>query len=158
MIFDALVHAPGYYTGDWWRDVLAFAASATSDLPAGERPLRGQDLFVKILDFTTGPPETAVLESHRAYTDVHIVLDGREAIRVWPADALRVRQSYDPERDVMFYDPPAEAAVVLDLRPGHVAVFHPQDAHMPALAVGAPARVRKLVFKVATRLFTAESR
>lgn len=159
MIFDTIAQAPRYFSGDWWRDVLAFAARARPDLPVGEQPLRGQDLFVKILDFTTGPPETAVLESHRLYADVHIVLEGREQIRVWPVDALGVRHAYDAERDVVFYEPPPQSApVTLDLHPGHLAVFEPQDAHMPALASAAPVRVRKLVFKVATRLFTAESR
>ena len=115
-------------------------------------------MFVKILDFTTSPPEAAVLESHRVYADVHVVLDGREAIRVWPAEELSPCQAYDADRDVILYEPPAVAPVVLDLRPGHFVVFQPQDAHMPALSAGAPARVRKLVFKVATRLFTAEPR
>lgn len=155
MIFDNLSHAPGYFSGDWWTEVLAFVETAPADLPAGERLLRGHDLFVKILDFTTGPVATAVLESHRAYTDVHVVLEGAEIIRVWPAEALTVRQPYDTDKDVILYDPPPHAPTAFELRPGQFAVLQPQDAHMPALELGAPARIRKLVFKVATHLISA---
>ena len=155
MIFDTLAHAPSYFRAEWWREVLAFTAAATPDLPAGEQPLRGEDLFVRILDFTTGPREGAVLESHRKYTDVHVVLQGGELIRIWPSATLVPRQEYDADRDVIFYEPPAEAPAILDLRPGHFVVLQPPDAHMPAIAAAAPARIRKLVFKVSNRLMTS---
>ncbi len=157
MIIDTLTHADPYFSARWWRDVLAFTAAASADRAPGEHELRGRDLFVKILDFTTGPPDTAVLESHRDYTDVHIVLDGREFIRVWPAADLTVRTAYDPSTDVMFYEPPQDPFVTIDLRPGQFAVLGPQDAHMPALAAGQPARLRKLVFKVSARLMIPET-
>ena len=152
MIFDTLEQATPYFAGEWWREVLRFIAAAPLDLPAGERALRGEDLFVRVLDFVTGPQADAVLESHRKYNDVHVVLQGSELIRVWPAATLSVRQEYDADKDVMFYEPPPVAPLVLDLRPGHFVVFQPQDAHMPAIAAPQPARIRKLVFKVSTRL------
>ena len=155
MIFDTLEHAPAYFASDWWREVLEFAAATAIDLPAGEQKIRGDDLFVRVLDFETGPQASAVLESHRKYTDVHVVLQGNELIRIWPAATLSVRQAYDADKDVVFYEPRSEAPVVLDLRPGHFVVFQPQDAHMPAIAAAAPARIRKLVFKVSMRLIVS---
>lgn len=156
MIFDALSEAGPYFAGSWWRDVLAYAATVTTDTPVGERQLRGEELLVRVLDLTTYPPEAAVLESHRRYTDVQIVLDGGEFIRVWPAAQLTVKEAYDAGRDVMFYEHPADAPVVIDLMPGTFAVFRPQDAHMPALMKGAPARLRKMVFKVSNELIDRE--
>lgn len=156
MIFDSLSHAAPYFAGSWWRDVLACAATITTETPVGERQLRGEDLLVRVLDLTTGPAETAVLESHCRYTDVQIVLDGGEFIRVWPAAQLTVKDPYDACKDVMFYEHPASAPVVIDLMPGTFAVFRPQDAHMPALMKGAPARLRKMVFKVSNELIDRE--
>ncbi|TAK12823.1 MAG: DUF386 domain-containing protein [Acidobacteria bacterium] len=156
MIFDALSEAAPYFSGAWWRDVLAFAATVTPATPVGEQQIRGEDLLVRVLDLTTGPAETAVLESHRRYTDVQIVIEGGEFIRVWPAAQLTVRDPYDAGRDVMFYEHPADAPVVIDLMPGTFAVFRPQDAHMPALMKGAPARLRKMVFKVSNELIHRE--
>jgi YhcH/YjgK/YiaL family protein len=86
---------------------------------------------------------------------VHVVLQGSELIWVWPAATLTVRQPYDEANDVILYEPPAAAPVMLDLHPGHLVVLQPQDAHMPAVAAAAPARIRKLVFKVSTRLIAS---
>lgn len=158
MIFDTLAEAPRHFHGAWWREVLSFAASADPNLPPGEIALRGRDLFVKVLDFTTGPVETAVLESHRAYVDVHMVTDGVEDIRIWPTSQLVPRVPHDVSSDVTFWTPAGEVPVTVRLRPGHVVVLEPHDAHMPALMIDAPARVKKLVFKVAIPLLTAELR
>lgn len=156
MIFDAIAEAPAYFRSAWWREVLAFAASAGPSTPLGDHPIRGEDLFARVLDLTTGPPETAILESHRRFTDVQMVLEGSELIRVWPAAQLQIREAYDAARDVMFYMHPPGAPIVIDLMPGTFAVFQPQDAHMPALMKGAPAKLKKLVFKVSNDIIQRE--
>lgn len=151
MILDALERAPAFFPGDWWSDAAALLARV-STLPDGDHPVRGTDVFMKLMTFTTKPDPAPITESHRAYADIHIVVAGAERIRVWPASTLPVRQAYDADKDLLLYAPPADSPVRLDLTPGYFALLLPQDAHMPTLAVGAPAEIRKVVFKVSTAL------
>ena len=50
-----------------------------------------------------------------------------------------------PEGDIWFYRGPVDCVT---LTPGKFAVLFPQDAHAPSMAVEAPEKVRKCVFKV----------
>jgi YhcH/YjgK/YiaL family protein len=152
MIFDSLANADGYFTGDWWRDTLAYIRTATPSPPDGVHPVRGDDIVARVHTGHTRPASEAVLESHRAYVDVHVVLEGRETIAVWPAGRLRIRTPHNEGQDVTFYDPPANEGTRLDLAPGFFAVFFPQDAHMTQVMGRRPAAIKKLVMKVAVGL------
>lgn len=152
MIFDSLHNADSYFTGNWWKDTLAYIRSATASIEDGVHPVRTDAIVARVHTGHTGPASEAVLESHRAYVDVHVVLDGRETIAVWPTDRLIIRASYDDTQDVMFYDPPAEGGLRLDLSPGFFAVFFPQDAHMTQLMDRRPVAIKKLVMKISVGL------
>lgn len=152
MIFDSLHHAGYYFTGDWWDETLAYIRSTNPSLPDGVHQVRGDAIVARVHTGRTGPGSDSVPESHLAYVDVHVVLDGRETIEVWPADRLTIRTPYDKEQDVMFYASPADAGLRLNLKPGFFAVFLPQDAHMTQIAQGDPERIKKLVMKISVGL------
>ena len=86
----------------------------------------------------------SMLEAHREYIDVHVVLDGEEHFGWRPlADCAAVRQSYDPAADCALYaDRPSSW---LTLRPGQAAIVFPEDPHAPVVGEG---RVRKLIGKI----------
>lgn len=152
MIFDSLSNADAYFTGDWWDQTLAYIRAATPSLPDGVHQVRGDAIVARVHTGRTRPASASLPESHLAYVDVHVVLDGREAIAVWPAGRLSIRTSYDQEQDVMFYDAPADAGLRLILAPEFFAVFFPQDAHMTQIAQDEPGRIKKLVMKISTGL------
>ena len=152
MIFDSLHNADRYFTGDWWQDTLSYIRSATASLEDGAHPVRTDAIVARVHRGHTRPASDAVLESHRAYVDVHVVLEGRETIAVWPTDRLRIRTPYNDQQDVMFYDLPAEEGARLHLSPGFFAVFFPQDAHMTQLMDQRPAPIKKLVMKISVDL------
>lgn len=152
MIIDVLHNAYCYFTGQWWREAVDFIRAAGSELGDGERPIRGQQMFARVLSYTTGPREDAVLESHRRYMDIQVVLTGQETVAVWPAETLSPLGPYDVVRDVTLYEPPTSQPVTFEFRPGYFAVFLPQDAHMPQLVSRAPCRMKKVVVKVAIEL------
>lgn len=152
MIFDSLEHAGCYFTGDWWDETLAYIRTATTSLPDGVHQVRGEAIVARVHSGKTRRAGDSVPESHLAYVDVHVVLDGRETIAVWPADRLTIRTPYDKEQDVMFYASPAEAGLRLNLQPGFFAVFFPQDAHMTQIAQGEPEPIKKLVMKISVGL------
>ena len=158
MIFDSLHNADSYFTAHWWQDTLAYIRSATSSLSDGVHPVRTDAIVARVHTGRTGPASEAVLESHRAYVDVHVVLDGQETITIWPADRLHIRTPYNDQQDVVFYDPPTDEGTQLTLSPGFFAVFFPQDAHMTQLMDRRPAAVKKLVMKISVRLVGHASR
>ena len=90
------------------------------------------------------PAEKQVLEVHRDYIDVQILLEGRETMG-WKAleDVIDEVKPYDPEGDCALYaDRPTSW---LHLVPGQVAVFFPEDAHAPVIGEG---KIRKMIAKV----------
>lgn len=86
-------------------------------------------------------------ESHRQYIDVQIIVEGEELMEVEDISRLTVAQAYNPERDFLKYADTATAAV-LRMRAGDVAIFFPEDGHMPSLQWRGPGLVRKSVVKV----------
>ena len=152
MIFDSLDNAGCYFTADWWSETIAYIRSATRSLEDGVHPVRADAIVARVHTGQTRPASEAVLESHRAYVDVHVVLEGRETIAVWPTDRLIVRTPYNVEQDVAFYDPPPVEGLRLDLSPGFFAVLFPQDAHMTQLTDRRPAAIKKLVMKISVGL------
>ena len=111
----------------------------------GRTAISGTDLSLIASNARGKEPGDARLEAHRRYIDLHLLLEGEEAIGWKPTEecALTVTP-YDAERDIMFFgDRPL---VWLPLAPGSFAVFYPGDAHAPMVSDGV---VRKLVFKIA---------
>tara|TARA_B100000315_G_scaffold258428_1_gene310486 strand:- start:8825 stop:9313 length:489 start_codon:yes stop_codon:yes gene_type:complete len=147
MIFDTVENATCYFSSSWWDRVNAFVVDVAPTLPDGEHPIIGEEMFARIMTCFTGCRDDAILESHRTYIDIHIVLEGEEAIAVWPIKTLVPRTGYDNERDVIFYEPPADSAAEIILKPGLFAGFFQQDAHMPQLISGTACQIKKLVIK-----------
>ena len=53
-------------------------------------------------------------------------------------------------RDIIFYkNNPQARESVIEMQPGSYAMFFPWDVHIPAIQVGEPAKIRKIVIKVA---------
>lgn len=86
-------------------------------------------------------------ESHRKFIDVQVMVEGEELMEVEDISRLTVSQDYIPERDFTKYADTATASV-LRMRAGDVAVFFPEDGHMPSLRWRGPGLVRKTVVKV----------
>jgi YhcH/YjgK/YiaL family protein len=113
-------------------------------LPQGRHDIAGDALYV-ISSPQAATRGSAMLEAHRRYIDVHVVLDGIEGMG-WAALAnLREEDKpFDVENDyVCFREPPT---TIQQLTTGQLAIFFPEDAHVPLLGDGSV--VKKCVFKV----------
>ncbi len=86
-------------------------------------------------------------ESHRKYADVQVIVAGEELMEVEDISRLSVSQPFLAERDLIKYADTSVASV-LKMRTGDIAVFFPEDGHMPSLRWRAPGLVRKTVVKV----------
>jgi YhcH/YjgK/YiaL family protein len=97
--------------------------------------------------YQTKPRPEGFFETHRKYIDVQVMVAGDEVMAVAAAAQLGITQAYDETKDLTKHAD-TDTASVLRVRTGDVAVFWPEDAHMPALAAKRPALVRKTVVKV----------
>lgn len=112
--------------------------------PEGRTELDGEAFYVMTVPEARTRP-TAPLETHQRYIDVQVVLEGLDTMGWAPLSACpTVREPYDPAGDIAFFEEPPLARFPVPA--GHVAVFFPEDAHVPLLGNGE--RVSKLVFKV----------
>lgn len=114
-----------------------------SKLPVGRIDLDGSHLYVLVQEYTTKPFEEGKWESHRRYLDVQYMLSGCERIDFALVNTMKLGE-YSEERD---FQAMSGSGSTLNLVAGSFAVFFPQDAHMPGLAVVSPSQVKKVVIK-----------
>ena len=86
-------------------------------------------------------------ESHRKYIDVQFILEGEEIIEVGDINNLHVNFQYDENMDLIKYDD-SQNTSILKLQKGDVAIFYPEDTHMPCVQLNQSVRVVKTVVKV----------
>ena len=112
--------------------------------PLGRIELDGDRLFINNSEAEAVDADAQLLEAHRQYADIHVLLDGCEQIGWRPlGDVADVRQPYDAATDCALYgDRPTSWAT---LRPGHFAIVFPEDPHAPLVGRG---HIRKAIGKV----------
>ena len=145
MIFDMLTNSY-LYTDISARMDRAFDYLNLTDLaklPVGRINLDGDHVYVLVQEYTTKAPEEGKWESHRRYLDLQYMHSGCERIDFALVDTMKLGE-YAEDRD---FQAMTGTGNPLTLVPGSFAVFFPQDAHMPGLAVGKPSWVKKVVVK-----------
>ena len=148
MLVDQIRHGDAYaclHVG--LAQAFAFLDGAPlATLAPGRHAITGDRVFALVQDYLTKPPDTGVWEAHRRYIDVQYVVSGAERLGYAPLDRLMVTQPYDEAKDVLLLAGEGDRVTAAA---GTFVVFFPHDAHMPGLALGEPAPVRKVVVKVA---------
>jgi len=147
MIADALRNAHLYRVLSP-RIALALDFLCSSDLAGagvGTVEIEGAHIYALFQEYETLSLPQGAWEAHRQYVDLQCVVAGTE--RVGYANVSRLAPGvYDPIRDVL---PLSGEGEFLTLGPGDFMLLFPEDAHMPRIATGAPATVRKVVVKIA---------
>lgn len=150
MILDQLSHS-AVYESLHPAFAAAFAFLRRPDLATlseGRHMLDGDRLYAIVQEYDTRPLAGGLLEVHRRYIDIQFVVSGEELIGYAALADQTVKEPYQDAKDIAFL---AGAADPIPLHQGQFAIFYPHDAHMPGRTVGAPARVRKIVVKVAVQ-------
>ncbi|MEO6223583.1 MAG: YhcH/YjgK/YiaL family protein, partial [Vicinamibacterales bacterium] len=70
---------------------------------------------------------------------------GEEYVGVTPIGRLAA-EPYDAEKDILWLTGEGDRVT---LRPGDFVLLWPEDGHMPAMAIGDPIPVLKVVIKIA---------
>jgi YhcH/YjgK/YiaL family protein len=151
MIVGRIEHWRSRLPGMVWRKVFRALEELSEVSAEGKVAIEGEDLYLNVMSYATRQPDDpeAILESHREYVDVQMVLAGSERIDWFPAESLEIEKPYDAGRDAQFYRRPGAAPASVDVLPGTFVVLFPEDAHMPQLVTAAGhGRVKKVVAKV----------
>jgi len=107
-----------------------------SQTPNGRYELDGNRVFALVQRYRPKPQGEAMCEAHRQYVDVQYVAAGVERMGYAPLDEQwTVRQAYDLQKDVVFYDAQGDFFAV---RTGRFVVFTPHDIHAPGVVADLP--------------------
>lgn len=97
--------------------------------------------------------ENCFFESHRKNIDVQFILEGEEVIEIDNIKNLNVNFEYDKDMDLIKYDDSSFTSSI-KLKKGDIAIFFPDDAHMPCIKINNSVKIIKTVVKVAVWLKT----
>lgn len=131
------------------KDAVNYLTSLeVSKTDAGKKVVVNDKFFYSVQSYNTKPSEECRLESHRKYIDIQVVVDGEEIMEIVDISKLTLKESYDEEKDVMFWRVPSRMAKIT-LRAGDYIVLFPENAHRGAATINKTSRVLKIVGKVA---------
>ncbi len=146
MIVDFLVNSEKYIS--LHKDFkLVFDYIKNHDLKnmeCGKHIIRGNEVFFNLQEYDTKPVQK--LEAHKKYIDIQVIVSGAEYMGYTNINNTSLKEEYDEEKDVMFLSSDRVDKVYADNNT--FIIFFPQDAHMPALSVTEPYRVKKAIFKI----------
>lgn len=110
----------------------------------GKIEIDGDKVFIINSEPECLSKERQVLEYHRKYLDIHILLSGEETIG-WKnlADCKQEKKAFDEENDYGLYED--KPTTYITLKPNQFAIVYPEDAHAPIIGEG---KIRKLVVKI----------
>ncbi|MBH53538.1 MAG: hypothetical protein CMI18_04230 [Opitutaceae bacterium] len=93
----------------------------------GECPIDGEDIFARVMNYETKTPDEAAFEAHQKYADIQFTLIGAEGIAVVDTDSVEVRQAYNPDTDLAFFNAQAQVSGLVNAR----FVCLPHSAGLP---------------------------
>ncbi|WP_196209378.1 N-acetylneuraminate anomerase [Citrobacter sp. Res13-Sevr-PEB04-36] len=132
---------------------LALAADVQNNAP-GRYVLKGDDLFMNVMQFATQLPQEKKAELHECYIDIQLLLAGEERIFFGLAGSARQCEDVHVEEDYQLCSEIVDEQVVT-LKPGMFAVFMPGEPHKPGCVVSVPGEIKKVVVKVRASLLHA---
>ncbi|MBO7215151.1 MAG: YhcH/YjgK/YiaL family protein [Clostridia bacterium] len=107
----------------------------------------GDECTCKVMEYVTHEePEEVLLEAHREYLDLQIVVRGTETFVFQAIDLGEPATPYDTKKDVEFYTAQYYNSIVLDGT--NFALVFPNDLHVGNIIAGEESNVKKLVFKL----------
>lgn len=148
MIFDRIENLKLYAQIPYIKDIIQFIKEKDClSLSVGEIPIRGKDLFVRVVEYVTSPSVERRLEAHHIYADVQCVVSGVERMGFSTQKNLAVLTAYDKKEDIEFLETPKDKNSVI-VYPNEFVVFLPYEPHQPGCLYQKATTVKKLIFKV----------
>lgn len=149
MILDSLEHHTRYTAlSPLFAKAFAYLLSVTDATPVGTHEIEGEAILAHVQQHPTSLLEGRLYEAHQQYIDIQYIQRGREVIYWNPvAELTNVVMPFDAAKDAALYGL-APTGQAVPIRAGQFAIFFPEDGHIPSIAWGTIAPVRKVVVKV----------
>ncbi len=147
MIIDRIENAPQYHTvhAAFERAFDYIHQINIDSIAAGRYEIDGGNMYALVQQYNTKLKEQGFWEAHRRYIDLQYVVQGSEGMGY--ANIHHLRQGeYDESKDFL---PLFGEGDLVTLHSGSFVLLLPEDAHMPGMAIGSPASVKKIVIKIA---------
>lgn len=126
----------------------ALAALRSAPFAKGRTDVLGDALFVNSVEYDTKSLDASVLEVHKDYIDVMLILEGEETIAVCPTEgAGEVVKEYDPAIEAALYKIPERLSLEY-MKKDDVILLFPGECHAPGVDTSLSHKVRKLIAKV----------
>ena len=151
MIYDRLENLPAYtaLAPEVMPKIIEFLGKCGAGVIAeGRHELDGDKLYVNVQSYASKSFNPDMLEYHKKYVDVQLILAGSETLYYEPAGTAEVT-AYNPETDCGFNKVPA-SALPLKLEVGNFVILLPEEGHLPG--VGDGSAVVKAVVKISADL------
>ena len=71
-------------------------------------PIDGNEVYANVQSYSTMDAADCPFESHKEYFDVQYVVEGEECFGYEPVENLIPSVEYDAEKDLIFYQEPAD--------------------------------------------------
>ncbi|MDO4879868.1 MAG: YhcH/YjgK/YiaL family protein [Capnocytophaga sp.] len=146
MILSNLAYSERYYSlNPVFEKVFNFIKNKNwQNAELGKIELDGENIFITNAQPDGLSKENQVLEYHKKYLDIHILLEGEETIG-WKnlPDCTQEEKPFDSEADFGTYKDQPTAYITL--KPNDFAIIYPEDAHAPIIGNG---KIKKLVVKI----------
>lgn len=127
--------------------LLDFLFNIDENTPDGRYDI-DERTYVNINTYETKSHEICFPEAHKRYIDIQLLLSGKERLDFANIEELSVKEEYDEERDVMFFDIPEQMNTVY-LEQGSFVLLYPHDAHRPQMMTSCGCEcVKKVVVKI----------
>lgn len=111
----------------------------------GSYEIKGDEIFVNIVEYETKQPEERFWEAHKEYLDLHLGLSGSEQIDLNFIDNMEL-ETYVAKDDFQPMQGEKNSSVIL--RKNDFLICYPNDGHRTAVAVENPETIKKAIFKI----------
>jgi YhcH/YjgK/YiaL family protein len=152
MIIDKIENWSLYFKAPIFTEIKNELGNYNSTTPNGVYKTH-ENYYFKVMSYDT-KLDSKIIESHRKEVDVQILFTGNEHIKIYNKIDVTVIEAYDEQSDCQFYKNIGNPVTELNLRPGYMVIFFPDDIHHPQFAVeGKIETLKKLVLKIDEKLF-----
>jgi len=114
-------------------------------LQPGTYSVDGTDILAKVLLYNLHEVVEPMLERHRRYIDMQMVVSGYELLGYEMLREQSVLKPYDSRTDCEYFEGNPS---YFRLEPGMFSVLFPHDLHMAGICVDCAERVKKVVLKI----------
>lgn len=153
MIVDKIANWSLYFPKDLGKRIFNELKNYNLETPDGIYKSHN-DFYFKVMTYET-KLLPSVIESHKKEVDIQILLSGHESIEIFDSSSVDIKKHYEESLDCQFYYPKLKPHSRVNLKPGLMAIFFPDDIHQPQFATESKKEVlKKIVIKVNEKFFT----